>query len=96
MTSTSTNLPYRLSAWITPGLFWLFVAIVGAAVFFADGLDALFTAWALPEYSHGPLIPILSGLLFLRQLKEYPVDPGPKRKRWIGVTVVVGSAPAEC
>jgi exosortase D (VPLPA-CTERM-specific) len=91
MTSTSTNLPYRLSAWITPGLFWLFVAIVGAAVFFADGLDALFTAWALPEYSHGPLIPILSGLLFLRQLKEYPADPGPKRNRWIGVTVVVAA-----
>jgi hypothetical protein len=34
----------------------------------------------LPEYSHGPLIPILSGLLFLRtfwQLKEYPPEPGP-------------------
>ena len=37
-----------------------------------------------------PLIPILSGLLFLRQLKEYPVDPGPKRNRWVGVTVIVG------
>lgn len=76
---------------MTPGLFWFLVAVVGAAVFFADGLDALFTAWALPEYSHGPLIPILSGLLFLRQLKEYPVDPGPKRNRWVGVTVVVAA-----
>ena len=81
----------EFSAWFTPGLFWLVVAIIGAGVFFADGLDALLTAWALPEYSHGPLIPILSGLLFLRQLKEYPVDPGPKRNRWVGVTVIVAA-----
>ena len=42
--------------------------MLGAGVFFADGLDALLTAWQLPEYSHGPLIPVLSALLFLRQL----------------------------
>ena len=89
MTSITTDFPSKIGSWLTPGLFWFLVACVGAAVFFADGLDALFTAWALPEYSHGPLIPILSGLLFLRQLKEYPPDPGPKRNRWIGVTVVV-------
>lgn len=79
------------ATWITPGLFWLLVGMVGAGIFFADGLDALLTAWALPEYSHGPLIPILSGLLFLRQLKDYPVDPGPKRNRWVGVTVIVAA-----
>ena len=78
-----------LSDWLTPGLFWLTVAVVGAAVFFAEGLDALLAAWALPEYSHGPLIPVLSGLLFLRQLKEFPADPGKKRNRWVGVTVIV-------
>ena len=90
---TSTNLDTRRTgaSWLTPGLLWLVIAILGAGVFFADGLDALLTAWALPEYSHGPLIPILSGLLFLRQLKDYPVDPGPKRNRWIGVTVIVAS-----
>ena len=81
----------RISDWLTPGLFWLAVATLGAAVFFSKGLDALFAAWALPEYSHGPLIPILSGFLFLRQLKEYPVDPGPKRNRWVGVTVIVAA-----
>jgi exosortase D (VPLPA-CTERM-specific) len=73
------------------GLVWLMVAVLGAGLFFADGLDALLTAWALPEYSHGPLIPILSGLLFLRQLKEYPPEPGPKRDRWIGVTVILAA-----
>ena len=80
-----------LVSFATPGLFWLVVATLGAAVFFADGLDALLVAWARPEYSHGPLIPILSGLLFLRQLKEFPADPGPKRQRWIGVLVILGA-----
>jgi exosortase D (VPLPA-CTERM-specific) len=73
------------------GLFWLAVAVLGAGLFFRDGLDALMTAWALPEYSHGPLIPILSGLLFLRQLKEYPPEPGAKRNRWVGVTVILAA-----
>ncbi len=91
-----TNMTAALDAhkkndWVTPGLFWLLVAVIGAGIFFADGLDALFTAWALPEYSHGPLIPILSGFLFLRQLKEYPVDTGQKDHRWVGVTVIFGA-----
>ena len=83
---TSANLD---KGWITPGLVWLFIAILGAVVFFADGLDALFAAWSLPEYSHGPLIPILSALLFLRQLKDFPPEPGPKRNRWVGVTFII-------
>ena len=91
MSTIEIDRPSGRSDWITPGIFWLFIAIVGASVFFSDGLDALFAAWALPEYSHGPLIPVLSGLLFLRQLKSYPVDPGPKRNRWVGVTVILAS-----
>ena len=77
-----------INAW---GVFWLLVASVAAGLFFIDGLDALLTAWQLPEYSHGPLIPVLSALLFLRQLKEFPVDTGPKRDRWVGVTVILGA-----
>ncbi|MAY85953.1 MAG: VPLPA-CTERM-specific exosortase XrtD [Pseudooceanicola sp.] len=75
-----------VSGW---GLFWLVVATVSAGLFFIDGLDALLVAWQLPEYSHGPLIPILSLLLFLRQLKEVPIEPGPKRDRWPGVVLLV-------
>ncbi|MEC7257400.1 MAG: exosortase, partial [Pseudomonadota bacterium] len=75
-----------ISGW---GLFWLVVATVSAGLFFIDGLDALLVAWQLPEYSHGPLIPILSLLLFLRQLKEVPIEPGPKRDRWPGVVLLV-------
>ena len=91
MTSISTDTQRMWANWLTPGLFWLLVACLGAVAFFADGFQALLSAWALPEYSHGPLIPILSGLLFLRQLKEYPVDPGPKRNRWVGITVIIAA-----
>jgi exosortase D (VPLPA-CTERM-specific) len=89
MAQISTDAPKGWAAWLTPGLFWLAVAVLGAGVFFAEGLDALLEAWQLPEYSHGPLIPVLSLLLFLRQLKEVPVDPGPKRNRWAGVLVIL-------
>lgn len=80
-----------LGEFTTWGMFWLIVATVGAAVFFSDGLDALFAAWQKPEYSHGPLIPVLSSLLFLRQLKYVPVNPGPVRNRWVGVTVLLAA-----
>lgn len=55
------------------GLIWLLFATLAAGLFFYEGVDALIVAWSTPEYSHGPLIPVLSGLLFLRQLKEEPV-----------------------
>ncbi|MEM9740265.1 MAG: VPLPA-CTERM-specific exosortase XrtD [Pseudomonadota bacterium] len=75
----------------TWGIFWLLVAIVGAGVFFADGIAALLEAWKLPEYSHGPLIPILSAFLFLKQLKDYPINPDMPRNRWPGVVLVAVS-----
>lgn len=64
-------------SFLTSGVFWLVLAIVGGLIFFQEGLNALLVAWQLPEYSHGPLIPVLSLLLFLRQLKEHPVHIGP-------------------
>ncbi|MDP5087029.1 MAG: VPLPA-CTERM-specific exosortase XrtD [Yoonia sp.] len=70
-------------------MFWFLLAVVSAGIFFADGIAALLRAWSLPEYSHGPLIPVLSGLLFLRQLKQYPPQPGVINDRWVGVVVIV-------
>ena len=78
-----------LSAFATWGMFWLIVATLSAAVFFSDGLNALLEAWQLPEYSHGPIIPVLSALLFLRQLKHVPVNLGSVSDRWVGVGVLV-------
>ncbi len=71
------------------GLFWLGLAILSAGVYFQTGVGALLEAWKLPEYSHGPLIPILSGFLFLRHLKRVPILPGPVTDRGVGVVVVL-------
>jgi len=79
---------HSLANW---GVFWLAAATVAAGYFFIDGLDALRRAWSVPEYSHGPLIPVLSLLLFLRQLKSVPENHGPVRDRWVGVVVVAVS-----
>ncbi|MGC9418484.1 MAG: VPLPA-CTERM-specific exosortase XrtD [Rhodovulum sp.] len=75
--------------WLSWGLVWLVLATLAAGMFFHEGLYALLTAWQKPEYSHGPLIPVLSALMFLRELKQYPPQPGPKRDRWPGVLVVL-------
>jgi exosortase D (VPLPA-CTERM-specific) len=85
MTQILARLPFRLAVFRTRGLFWLAVAILGAAVFFREGLAELFRAWSRPEYSHGPLIPALSALLFLRQLKTEPVLAGPVTDRSPGL-----------
>jgi len=78
-----------LRGFLTPGLFWLAVAVLGALAFFHEGIQELLRAWQMPEYSHGPLIPVLSLLLFLRQLKTVPVRPGPLPDRWPGAVVLV-------
>jgi exosortase D (VPLPA-CTERM-specific) len=73
----------------TLGSLTLLLACIGAWFFFQDGFAELMRAWQLPEYSHGPLIPVLSLLLFLRQLKTVPIDPGPKTDRMPGLIVTV-------
>ncbi|MEO8245199.1 MAG: archaeosortase/exosortase family protein, partial [bacterium] len=71
------------------GLFWFAVAVLAAGVYFQTGVLALAEAWQLPEYSHGPLIPILSTFLFLRHLKRVPILDGPVTDRGPGVVVLV-------
>jgi exosortase D (VPLPA-CTERM-specific) len=87
-TSGTTRSPQGLLSLAHWGIFWLVVAVAGAAIFFSYGIEALMRAWAKPEYSHGPLIPVLSLLLFLRQLKEVPINEGAVRNRWPGVAVM--------
>lgn len=85
---TQTDAVHSRSFITSWGLVWLAIAIIGAALVFRNGLDALFLAWQTPEYSHGPIIPVLSTLLFLREMRRVPVDLGPKPNRWPGVLVV--------
>jgi len=70
-------------------MFWLTLAVLAAGVVFRDGITALLVAWQLPEYSHGPLIPVLSALLFLRHLKKIPVQSGPVTDRGPGLALAV-------
>lgn len=80
-TTTSSTVPAK-------GLFWLALATIAAGWFFIDGLNALLSAWQTPEYSHGPLIPVLSAMMFLREMKYYPPQEGVVPNRWPGVMVI--------
>nr|WP_325249963.1 VPLPA-CTERM-specific exosortase XrtD [Amylibacter sp.] len=78
-----------LNGYFHPGTFWLVIATLAALLYFQEGVAALLTAWELPEYSHGPLIPVLSLLLFLRQLKVVPVTSDPVTDRGAGIALLV-------
>lgn len=62
--------------------------VFAAGVYFFEGLGALAQAWQMAEYSHGPIIPLLSLLLFLRHLKTVPPHAGPVDARWVGIAVI--------
>ncbi|MEM6973049.1 MAG: VPLPA-CTERM-specific exosortase XrtD [Pseudomonadota bacterium] len=67
----------------------LFVNCLLAVTVFWQGFEELFRAWQLAEYSHGPMIPILSGLLFLRHLKTVPVREVAAYERLPGLGVLM-------
>ena len=58
---------------------WVFTALLAVAtvLLFRDGARLLADAWTLPEYSHGPLIPVISAILLHRQiaLDDRPLAP---------------------
>ncbi len=63
--------------------------LVAAAFFFSYGIEALLRAWVTPEYSHGPVIPLLSAYMFLREMKSVPPAAGPVTDRGPGVALVI-------
>ncbi|MEM7236440.1 MAG: VPLPA-CTERM-specific exosortase XrtD [Pseudomonadota bacterium] len=81
------NASWNGAAW--SGALWVALACLAAGLLFREGIADLWKAWQTPEYSHGPLIPVISAYLFLRQLKHVPRNPGPVTDRWPGVVVVV-------
>ena len=84
---TSYGMPRRLD-----GAFLLLLALISAASVFSFGISSIASAWAKPEYSHGPLIPLISAYLFLRQMRhEPPLGDGARAgsERWTGVAVLV-------
>ena len=89
MATTQDRFDKDAGGFFTWGIFWLLAMSVAACILFSHGFAILFEAWSEPEYSHGPLIPVLSALMFLREMKAFPPQPGAKKDRWQGVLVVV-------
>ena len=55
------------------------------------GFVELGKAWITPEYSHGPLIPLISLYLFLRELRNGPPLAATVNDRWPGILVIAGA-----
>ena len=68
----------------------LFIAVLLASFpIFWIGFVSLGEAWSTAEYSHGPLIPIISLYLFLRELRRAPPTDPNVTDRWPGVIIVL-------
>lgn len=70
------------------GLFWFALLLVGSIPIFWIGFVSLVQAWSTPEYSHGPLIPIISLYLFLREMRRLPPPEPVVRDRGIGLVML--------
>lgn len=67
----------------------LLAATLAALPLFWSGLASLGAAWATPEYSHGPLIPLISLFLFLREMRDQPAVRDTAPSRWPGMLLGV-------
>jgi exosortase D (VPLPA-CTERM-specific) len=67
-----------------------FASVMAVSIpIFWIGFASLARAWATPEYSHGPLIPMISLYLFLRELRHAPLPEVHVTDRWRGVLVII-------
>ncbi|SDF16556.1 VPLPA-CTERM-specific exosortase XrtD [Limimaricola pyoseonensis] len=77
---------------LEPGGLALMALLIGAALpVFWIGLASLGAAWMTPEYSHGPLIPLISLYLFLRELRDAPLARPARPDRRPGLWVMAGA-----
>ena len=73
------------------GTLWFGLAVVAAVAVFWRGFGSLLEAWQTPEYSYGPVIPLLSAYIFLRQMKSVAPTDRPVTDRGTGVAVVAAA-----
>ena len=74
------------------GLAWFALLVLAPVPLFWLGLVSLGNAWITPEYSQGPLIPLISLYLFLRELRRRPPAPaGTPVNRVPGILVLLFS-----
>ncbi|MCW9045235.1 MAG: VPLPA-CTERM-specific exosortase XrtD [Alphaproteobacteria bacterium] len=79
---------FEINAW--GFLLFVSITIISLPIFWY-GLEHLKTAWMTPEYSHGPLIPIVSAYLFLRDMRRIPPTSIEINDRWMGVSIIIAS-----
>ena len=89
--TTSNGGGFSAFAPASAGPFWFLFCVLAALPLFWFGLTGLATAWARPEYSHGPIIPILSFYMYLREMKAVPPPNAPVTDRTPGVLVIAGA-----
>ncbi|MDH5452420.1 MAG: exosortase, partial [Paracoccaceae bacterium] len=61
---------------------------MGSLPIFWIGFVSLAQAWSTAEYSHGPLIPLISLYLFLRELRRRPLPDAHVTTRWPGIAII--------
>jgi exosortase D (VPLPA-CTERM-specific) len=92
MSVSSEALPARRIALNPSGLFWFVLLVLAGLPIYWLGLRSLGSAWATPEYSHGPLIPLISLYLYLRELRmNPPAPPGTPTNRLPGILLVAAA-----
>jgi exosortase D (VPLPA-CTERM-specific) len=72
------------------GLGWFSLMVVAAVPIYWIGFVSLAASWLTPEYSYGPLIPLISTYLLLRELRQNPPQPaGTPANRLPGILLIV-------
>lgn len=85
--ATASRTTFNLGRVNAAGL-GIFALLLAASIpLFWRGFVSLAEAWSTPEYSHGPLIPLISLYLFLRELRKAPLPDANPPDRRIGVLV---------
>jgi len=84
----NTALPGDILSLTKRAIPWIIVASLGAAAFFWDGLISLGAAWSRPEYSYGPLVPLITLYMTLLEIHRHPVKPD-HGSRIVGMVVFV-------
>jgi len=70
------------------GLLWFVLLLAGSIPIFWIGFVSLAKAWSTAEYSHGPLIPLISLYLFLREMRSLPPPKPHVKNRASGLVVI--------
>ena len=78
----------RTGGQLPAGLLWLTLCVLATLPLFRFGLTGLAAAWSRPEFSHGPVIPVLSFYMFLRETRMVPPATAPVTDRWPGVALI--------